>query len=627
MTRRRARRLVVAYGVALAAVTFLFCHEALLVQDGDVLMEMTRGAWLRHSFEIPNGLDVSDGLDLILHQTVKAGPHMYGKYPPIYPILAALPYALFGVRALYLLNAVGLAALVAIYHSLARTVVGPRLAFASAIALPVVVPLVPFVLTELPHLVSAAFVLGAVSFLVITCRESDGKRTLAYALAGGLLAGIAVGIRLQNVVPGGVLIALAFLRANRRWPAAIGYGLGLTLCVAFIGAVNVTRFGTFNPFTYGVNPLHGNTVVATENVRSYVEPTFVIAAAWPVVAVFLARRASPRRKVEVVAWVAALVGPLLFSGVRAHLVRMATTTFGFVINTTLLLPHCPPNVTFNWINKPLLAASPLLVIAFIGMFRCLVRSVPVVLEASAWISMMMFVFMSTRDPDPYSLDGAVVGFFSISPRYLVDVFPLLVLLGAFELRDVRLARFVPIVAWIAAAPLAYFFGYTRDDTDPRRAFLIVWVSIGLAFVVLALFLARRIRYATTVLSGAVALALAYSAVVVTAGDGGAFFDMGRIDEKWATTVESVTPQSFVLVGWENARDCIFVIRAHRDVVFVDAELDTPDSLRTTLARFAARHRPIYYFGYGMEFVRQTLEPYYAIVPVSIDPLLWRLDPH
>ena len=71
-------------------------------------MEMARA--MRHgTLEVPNGLDVVVSPELSIAHTVRRGAHEYAKYPPLYAWLAVVPYALLGIRGMYLLNALSFA--------------------------------------------------------------------------------------------------------------------------------------------------------------------------------------------------------------------------------------------------------------------------------------------------------------------------------------------------------------------------------------------------------------------------------------------------------------------------------------------------------------------------------------
>ena len=128
------------------------------------------------------------------------------------------------------------------YHALARPIIGRRVALASTVMLPFVVPLPPYALMELPHLVSAALVLGALLLFSSASTRTEQGSAFALSLASGLAVGFGVGVRLQNIAVSGVLIAATALRARRRVPAVAGQVIAQGVCIAAMVTLNRERF-------------------------------------------------------------------------------------------------------------------------------------------------------------------------------------------------------------------------------------------------------------------------------------------------------------------------------------------------------------------------------------------------
>ncbi|HEY1957918.1 MAG TPA: hypothetical protein VGH28_19995 [Polyangiaceae bacterium] len=583
---------------------------------------MTLAFWRHGSLEIPNGFDVQDTLDLVLRQTTKVVPHhMYGKYPALYTVLAAVPVGTLGIRGMYLLNGVALAAVIVMYHRVARSLLGRQLALGSTLLLPFVVPLLPYALMGLPHLVSAALVLGALLLFFSAVRCERGRTAFALSVASGLAAGFATGVRLQCITVGGVLIAASALRARVRLPALTGQLLAQGACVGAMAILNRERFGGA-PFSYGWNPIGPNP--ATENWHYYLtHPAVPLGVAW-VASLGMATLRIPRarpseRAIICVAMASALALPAL----RHQLARMAATASVLLVSSNAFL-HEQPSMTIGWLNKPLFAASPALILAFVGIVRAGWRRARVEIEVAAATCVAMLLLLVLRDPDP-ATDESVIGFMSLNPRYLVEIYPLLFLLACWTARELRFSR----VFWFSAAafaiPLAVIFTHTRDDLDPTRRFVVLSLSAGVTVLVAVAYGVYRVRSASALPPAIFGVAVAYACVITTLGDAVAVMDMTGRYELWTRRVESATPQRFLLVGWDNAKDPVYSVREDRDVVFVNAAVDDGPQLLGTLDAFRARGRPAYYFGIGLERVRPLLQARYEIVPLLSDPLLWRLD--
>ncbi|HEY2368439.1 MAG TPA: glycosyltransferase family 39 protein, partial [Polyangiaceae bacterium] len=490
MNLRDDRTRVALYAVVVAGVAFACAHEALMTQDADALLDMTQSFFRHGTLEVPNGLDRSDTLDLVLKQTTKLGPHIYGKYPPLYAVIAALPVRLLGIRGMYLLNALALAAMVPTFYTLARHVMPKRAALLSTFALPFVVPMFSYALMDLPHLVSAELVLAAILTFASAARRSDPRAAFGSALAAGLLVGLAMGIRLQNVTIAGVLVVIGFFRARQRWPVTAGQLAGQLVCLAAMAAFNRARFGAANPFSYGTTPLAAN--VDSENASYFLSsPAIVIGLAFPFAVAFAVRRARFARRAELVAMFVALASALAWSPLRNQLWRMFRSMCVVVVSSTAFVDE-PPSRTFDWLNKTLLTSAPLLAVGLLGMVRCMVKRSSVVLESAAWSCLAMLAFLSMRDPDPETAASAI-GFFGLSPRYLADLFPLFLLLAAWMLRRLRLGRACAVAAAVASVPLLWLFLRTDGDGDPPRAWLLLRGSLVLASALALAYVAWRAR--------------------------------------------------------------------------------------------------------------------------------------
>jgi hypothetical protein len=523
------------------------------------------------------------------------------------------------------LNALALAAIVPTFYAVARRVLPKRAALLSAIGLPFVVPMFSYALMELPHLVSAELVVAAILSFSFAARRSDPRAAFGSALGAGLLVGLAMGIRLQNVTIAGVLVAIGFLRARQRWHVTAGQLAGQLVCLAAMAAFNKARFGVANPFSYGTTPLAPN--VDSEKASYFVSsPAVVLALGFPFALVFAARRARFARRGELVAMFVALASALAWSPLRHQLWRMFRLVCVVVVSSTSFVDE-PPSRTFTWFNKTLLTSAPLLAIGLLGMVRCMVKRSAIVLETAAWSCLAMLTFLSTRDPDPGS-EASAIGFFGLSPRYLADLFPLFLLLAAWMLRRVRLGRECVVAAAVASVPLLYLFLRTDGDLDPPRAWLLLTGSLVLASTAALAWVVWRARpRLAPLVSVVVGVCVAYGCVVTTLGDSRALFQMAECDERWSRAIMAATPQRFALVGWDNAKDAVYAVRGRRDAVFVNAAIDDSERLRATLRALAADGRPIYFFGIGLDRVAPLVDPEFRVVPVLTDPLLWRFDSH
>jgi hypothetical protein len=610
---------VALYGAVVAAIAVSFAHPVLLVNDGDTYMEMARS--MRHGrLEVPNGLDVVASPELWLINTVERGAHLYPKYPPLYGVLAALPFALFGIRGMYLLDALAFAATVPGVYLLARRMLRPSHALTATLLLPFAVPLVPYLLIELPHLLSLAFVVGAVVLWDRSRRAREGSRAAWLGLGSGLMLGLAVGVRLQNVVAVVPLLGVGFFHARRARRTFVGMGLGLAPCLAAIGAINMQRFGTPNPFSYGP-------AIPEETAEYFLRPAFLGVTAVVVGALLAARRMRATRSATI-AGALGLALLVALSPLRVVAGRMAATTASVLLNASIAgAGWATPEYTHDWMDKALLPSAPFLVLGLVGVLACCARRAPPLPTALAWLVVSSLLFLSVRDPDPRSGHGAM-GFFFLNPRYLVDIMPALYLLAWRQVRGLRMGRRAVGLGVVAGAALLVRLGTDVDDFSPYKIALLTDGSIALAALALLAYLARRSRFGAPALAVAVALTHGYAVACTLGEDSLAYATLGSLFEGWGRRASAATPEKVALVGWGFAKDPVFYLRAEKTMVTIDAERDGAASLADTLDAFSQRGMVPYYYGYGVELedvVRPRLEGRYRPVEVLREPPLWRLE--
>jgi Dolichyl-phosphate-mannose-protein mannosyltransferase len=614
----RAHPLVLVTGVGLlvAGIAFACSRPVLLVNDGDTYMEMARS--MRHgTLEVPNGLDIVGSPELRIIHTVQRGAHQYAKYPPLYAWLAVVPYALLGIRGMYLLNALSFALIVPAFYLLARRVLGPARARTSALILPFALPLVSYTLIELPHLVS----LSLVTWAMVLWDRSRLHRDRAWAgslgAGAGLLLGLAFGVRLQNVVFVPPLVAVAWFHARRRGWTVAGLVAGTGACLLAMAAINQDRFGTPNPFSYGPSP-------PEETAEYFLRPALVAVAATGVGALLVARRIR-RAGWGVLAGGVGLAAIVSVAPLRTMAWRMAAATGSVLLNASIGgAGWSTPEYTHKWMDKALLVGAPFLILGLLGAVACCMRRAPPLPMAMSWMVVLMLIFLSARDPDVRSGRGTM-GFMFLSPRYLVEIMVPLYVLGWRQLRGVRIPGAYALVGAALAVGLFTRMATDPDDFSRYRIVLLTDGSIFLAGLTLVSFLARRARVGAVVLACAAALTHGYAAACAFGEDGLAYTTLASVFQRWGDRILAVMPGRVALVGWGFTKDPVYWIRAERPVIIVDASADRAEGLADTLDALVARGWTPFYFGDDDALVRPRLQGRYRTVEVLEDPPLLRLE--
>jgi hypothetical protein len=273
-----------------------------------------------------------------------------------------------------------------------------------------------------------------------------------------------------------------------------------------------------------------------------------------------------------------------------------------------------------------LSSTPFAVLGLVGALESAARRAPPLQTALAWMAISLLLFLSVRDPDPRTAYG-VVGFMSLSPRYLVEIMPALYLLAWDRLRSVRLGPAQLVVGLLAGGALfAYMRSTGPDEVVPAKTALIATGSIAAAALLAVADIAGRSPPRDAAVGLLVALTNGYAAACIFGEDSRCLRTMAATYERWGQRIVAAMPEPEVaLVGWHYAKDPVFHVRASKSVVIVDPSVDDGASLPMTLDALGAHGATPYYFGLGLDRVAPHLEGRYAIVPVLSDPLLWRLE--
>jgi len=182
--------------------------------------------------------------------------------PPLYAFVA-LPLSTLGWPALIGLNAVAFVATGVMVHQLAARTTAARGTPWLALGIYWLAGFsVEYALGMWPHCLAVALVTGALWCLLVArdvLIQKRPRRAVALAAAGGLLMGVATGVRYQEIVFAGlaalgVVVTLPWCRERGvavRAAAVLSLGLvlGLSAPLAGMSLINHSRIGTYNPVT------------------------------------------------------------------------------------------------------------------------------------------------------------------------------------------------------------------------------------------------------------------------------------------------------------------------------------------------------------------------------------------
>lgn len=619
---------MVLYAAVVALVAFGLSYETIIVNDGQIYWEMSRAFASRGDYEVHNGLHLVQSPELWINHTVYRAGRLYAKYPPLYSVVAALPYRAFGLRGLYALNGLFLGSSVVTFYALARRMMNERRALCAALGLPFCAALFSYALWELPHLVSEGFLLAGLLAWESAVRGRGRSATVSGILAG-LCFGLSVGVRVQNLLSTAIALTLGALYARDRARTAIAMSLPFGLCVAAMGVANSQRFGSPNPFSYGPPGLIGSP--AYLETSAYIQqPHFLMTWAW-IGALALTALFWPRLERKARIGALGLAIALLFAvpQLRNTVVHLASTASSLLLNATFASTGWFDTAdTGYYIEKALLGCAPVVVLGLIAIGSQAVRPSRPILQVASGMVLITLLFLSVRNPNPHT-DSSAMGPFSFTPRYLVDVTPLLYLMAWERSKDVAFRSSHVAIGAAVAIALTLYFVFTGPEDRPlsKQAILLCLpIALAVALAVAQLSYERtKKRSWNDAASLTFMLCLAFGIASTLGEDTMAMTDLGAFGDRWHRKIDAALPDRAVLVGDAHAKDSAYYTRAHKDVIVVDASADLGASLLDTLQAIRRAGYPIYYFGSG-----RTKYPQLAIaydeVQVTTNPDMWRLDP-
>lgn len=218
--------------------------------DEIVYSEMTRSLTEGFGFFIDNGYQQVASPELATRFVSPTDSGMLAaQYPYGLPLLAAVPYAVAGVRGIMLINAVAFVAVLGVTFSIARRLLTVWIARVSIVVLTVSTYLWEYSIAIWPHMTTVALGLGSVLALLIATEDGRGNDKL-YGVLSGLLFGMAVLNRLDAVLLAPLL--LITIADRSRWrTTTLPFVAGLAPAATLLCISNWRRWDTVLPFSYG----------------------------------------------------------------------------------------------------------------------------------------------------------------------------------------------------------------------------------------------------------------------------------------------------------------------------------------------------------------------------------------
>jgi hypothetical protein len=230
---------------------------ALWLRPGPFLIdEITYGLMAKSAAEgrpfIWNGYEELASQELESLQIRATPGGLSAQYPEGYALLAAPFRALFGYSGLFLLNACAFLIAAALCQKLAHRVLGNARAAALATALWAFATYSwEYALAIWPHSVALAAILGCALFVFDGVERAEDPRAFRRLLAGGLCVGFGLTVRLDVLLCAGPLLLPLLSRGRTGLKLGLGFALGLVPGALLASALNLRKWGSLLPISYG----------------------------------------------------------------------------------------------------------------------------------------------------------------------------------------------------------------------------------------------------------------------------------------------------------------------------------------------------------------------------------------
>jgi len=260
-----------AFSLVVAVLAFGLRPDAFFVGDPGVKLASSLNAlsFPAHPLEIPLPAIGTDSAPHVENFFAVHGDHAHAVTSEFFPVLSAPMLALFGLRGLYILPALGLIATAAACAWLAIVLDPRRNAALVALAAGLGTPFLFYGLEYWEHTLALAAGVGGAAVLLNAARLRPGRdaRTGA-AFAGGLLMGAAIVLRPEAACYfAAVVIASRTLVHRPGWRTLAVATAGVCAALLPLEVYTIAHFGSFVPGHISANAGLSNQFWAAERLK------------------------------------------------------------------------------------------------------------------------------------------------------------------------------------------------------------------------------------------------------------------------------------------------------------------------------------------------------------------------
>lgn len=285
-------------------------------------------------FYVDNGYEEHPSPELLVAQLVAPAGKLVAKSPEVFTLLMAPGYALLGYKGLFMTNAIFFIAIsILLFKTSCHLFPARRDVAYWAVGIYTLCTYAwEYSQSSYPHL-PATFLILLAFYCVLRAISPDIQKKQFYQCLfwAGMAGGCALGVRLDSIFAWpGILLPILLHRGIPHFSGLAMFVLGSSPFIVFVSLINKTKFGTFNPFSYG-----GST---QEMLSSYIPiamlviASFLLMYAFPILLMLYRQRPFTARIT-----MAVISGCALFFG-SVFVSQLTTGIFFITINAGTLDP-------------------------------------------------------------------------------------------------------------------------------------------------------------------------------------------------------------------------------------------------------------------------------------------------
>jgi hypothetical protein len=466
---------------------------------------------------------------------------------PLYAPIAA-PFLLWGWRGLILLNIISFLSTSAIIFLLLRRFstdrfipwLGCALFFFGGYG-------IEYAQAVWPHMLALFFVTAAFYFASFSLLDEEKWKPFV----AGILAGIAAGVREQNIFLAVCIGAAIFFWGKKRWQSSFFYTAGLIIIVLVISVLNFYRFGYPNPFP--------KTNFYAHQVSTEFSGGSILSSA----------DAFYSKVVD-------------FSAVPV----LTESTYSRVNETNAVLVG-------SAVKKALLQSSPWVALALAAMIIAWVKKKTFRTEQTAILRALSFLVLPTIAMFTLAGYGKTDGM-SFNQRYFHELVPLFAIAAALSLDGSGMKkRYFYFGCFLSI--LFFFFLFLFQAWDFRHLVILRYPLI-LASLSVLLWIFRDKSKALLMFSLSLGLCLGWACAVHIADDVLESRRIKQINADKLAEFESILPDYSALFTYHGGKDAAGPLILTKDIVILDTWADDGKDaplLKNVLRR---QHRKIFIDG-------------------------------